>query len=145
MATVTDAKQIVELSILWAETFSRRLDTLEATGRIQRSKSDRELFIEAIWGEISPVEIAKEKAKETILERYAKQFAVLLERAKPAIAGLAAFFTPSQTATDLDELELVNQSVQQRISARLAPYLKPDLDALIQDAARKSQPSIVRP
>jgi hypothetical protein len=145
LAKETDPKKVVELSVLWADAFTRRLGQLEAAGLIMRSKSDWELFADAVWDEISPVEIAKEKAKEAILERYLKKFAVLLQRAQPIIAGLKAFFTPSQSATDLDELEMLNRQLQGLINERLAPYLKPDLDSLVRESAERAKPAFVTP
>jgi len=42
------------------------------------------------------------------------------------MVGLQAFFQPQDVGTDLDDLTMMNNAIQEKVAEIVRPYLKPD-------------------
>ncbi len=60
----------------------------------------------------------------------------------PLIAVLSAFLTPQDVATDYDELKLMDDAIQRRISDILSPYLVPDWKDQMGKVVQQSAPQL---
>lgn len=78
-----------------------------------RSESDLEKIKKEVFDAINPIEWSKEKARDAVIRRYLPRLSPVMKFLSSApVAALTAYLTPSEIASDLDELELANKEVQ---------------------------------
>jgi hypothetical protein len=140
-------KAIIALASVWAASYDRQYDFLRSRGHLEKSTPDAEKIFAEVESKVDPIDIVSDKVKDKILEtavkRYLSRLAPLLKFASsPFAAALKAFFDSSEIASDYDELRLMNDDLQARISAKLAPYLKPDWQVRLNSAAQQAAPAL---
>ena len=120
----THVDQVFELATQWDRTF--RAAYFRVKGQ-PRSTSDVDLILEQARSKVSPIEWAQDKLIDAAVKKYLPRLAPLIGflASAPATA-LTTFLTPSQTASDLDELESVNKDLQDLIFSMTSPALQPD-------------------
>jgi hypothetical protein len=92
-----------------------------------RSTSDVDKILEEVRSEVNPVKWAEDKAIDAVVKKYLAHLAPLLDfLASAPAAAVSAFLTPSDTASDLDELESANKDVQKALFNATSSSFRPD-------------------
>jgi hypothetical protein len=143
----TDPKTIIMLANAWAGSYDKQYNWLRSKGQLQKSVPDSEKIFDELRSKVDPLDIVADKVKDKVIEtavkRYFSRLAPLVVIASGPIGqALKAFFTSSDIATDYDELRLMNEDIQARVSALLAPYLKPDWKSMLTNAVQQAVPSL---
>lgn len=139
-------QQLVRVANLWAEAYGKQFDQLRAAHRIEKSTPDSEKIFEAVKSKLDPIDIAKDKAVDSIVKKLLPKAAVVLKWAStPLGVALQAFFNSSEIATDYDELRLMNEDLQSRFMEKLGPSLKPNWKDLLNSATQQAAPQLVAP
>jgi hypothetical protein len=136
-------------SRLWSESYEKQLRFLQNAGRIKTAENDwtkiKKAVEDKLTAPVNPVDIATDKAKEKIkilLTEQLPRVAAFFELIAPVIGGAVVFFTESETATDFDELNLMNKDLQGRFFRKLDPYLASDWRARLQQLGRDVGPML---
>jgi hypothetical protein len=142
-----DPKRIINLAGLWAASYDKQYDFLRSRGRLERSTPDAEKIFAEVESKVDPIDIVSDQVKDKVLEvavkRYFSRLAPLLKFASsPLAAALKVFFESSEIASDYDELRLMNDDLQTRITTQLSPYLKADWKARLNSAVQEAAPSL---
>lgn len=136
-----DPKLVIHLAIVWGKAFDIRYDALRKEGHVQTSTPDSEKIFGAIKSKIDPIEVAKDKAIDELLKKYLPGAAAVMKFASgPISTALQTFFNSSEIATDYDELRLMNDDLQRRITALLESSLDPDWQSKLQNAVHEAMP-----
>jgi hypothetical protein len=143
----TDPKTILTLANAWAVSYDKQYNWLRSKGRLQQSVPDSEKIFDELRSKVDPLDIVTDKVKDKIIETAVKRYfsrlaPVVVIASGPIGQALKAFFTSSDIATDYDELRLMNEDIQARVSTLLAPYLKTDWKAMLTNAAQQAVPSL---
>jgi hypothetical protein len=131
----------VQLVTAWDGAYRRQLDHLRQQKMLVKAKSDYELIQEAVLDELNPVSIGLDKAKDALLKRYLPRVATFMIKAAPVLGGLQVFFTPSQTATDFDQLQLMNKDLIDRVHKILEPLMVKDWKQRYDSAIKAAAPA----
>ena len=141
-----DVKRTVDLAFIWSNAFGKEYDTLRKRGRLEKAVPESERIREVLNDNFNPVEIAKDQAREVLLERCCKTVAFIMKWAgAPMIAALQAYFDGQDTATDWDELRNMNDELQGIVLSRMRPYMRPDWQARLTGAVEQSRQQLKLP
>jgi len=141
-----DSKRATDLAGLWGRAYADRYNSLRKAAHLERATPDAEKLFEAVNSHLNPVDIAKDKVEDLVLKRYLSWAATLAEWAeKPLSQALKAFFDSSETATDYDELRLMNDDLQKRIIIILEEHMQPGWKDKLDRAVTDALPELRRP
>jgi hypothetical protein len=126
-----DPEAVVYLAALWGKAFDNQYEILRRTGHLERATPEAQRVEAILNGHLNPTEIAKDNAKDRIkdgLRASMSRLGFVIKNGNPtARASLKAYFENlPETASDYDELLLMNDVLQQEIGRQLAPFLKAD-------------------
>ncbi len=117
--------------------------SFEKRGVLKKATPDADKIFEAVSSKLNPLEIAKDKTVDALVKKYFARLAPVVEWAGGSIAeGFNAFFDSSEIATDYDELRLMNDDIQSRVSTLLQPYFKPDWKQTLNQAVKEAGPQL---
>ena len=138
----TNPERIVAIAKTWGQAYARQFDWLRAHGRLTESAPDSQKVFDEVSSRLDPLQVSKDRAEEALLKRYLPLIATIMGwLEKPFVQGLKISAISSDTATDYDELELMNNDLQRRIAILLEPYLQPNWKTSLATALEKSLPS----
>ncbi len=132
-----------ELAVQWDRAY--RVAYLRVKGQ-RRTTSDVDKILEELRSKVDPIEWAKDKLVDAAVKNYLPRLAPLVDflASAPATA-LTVFLTPSQTASDFDELESLNKDVQTLLFSLTSNALRDDwkmrYTTLIQQIPLSPKPS----
>jgi hypothetical protein len=142
----SDPKRVVELAGLWGSAYGDRFDALRKARRIETATPDSAKIFAEVNSRLNPIDIAKDKSEEVLLKKYLSWVATLMEwMEKPLSQALKAFFDGSETATDYDELKLMNDDIQKRVMVLLDPHLRSDWKDKLKRAVIDASPQLIKP
>jgi len=122
-----DPGAVVALGLLWDKAFDAQFDSLRKSHHLESATPEAERIEGAVNDNFNPIEIIKDKAKETLVKEILPKLATLLKWVSSKLAVVLSTFLESQdVATDYDELKLMNDAIQDRVFNALDPYLTPD-------------------
>lgn len=139
----TDPQRILQLALLWGQSYDAQFDYLRKQGRVDQSTPDSEKIFEAVKDKLDPIQIAKDQLLEDLAKQYVPRLATVLEFASsPLGQALAAFFNSSEIASDYDELRLMDDDLQQRFANLLASTLVADWKDQLKAAVTAAAPGL---
>lgn len=142
----TNPHDIVALGMLWAASYGKQYDALRASGHLDRSTPNSQKIFEEVSSKLNPVDIAKDKAIDALVKRFLPRLAFLFKFAEtPLGVALKAFFSSTDIASDLDELNLINDDLSKRFADLLEPFLQADWNDKLKAAAKSSMPALGLP
>jgi hypothetical protein len=113
-----------DLASQWDAVFR---ETFERVKNRPRASSDIDKVLEEVKEEVSPVKWAEDHLVDAMAKRYLARLAPLLDfLASAPTTAIGVFLTPSDTASDLDELNAANREVQSALSAVTNRLLRSD-------------------
>jgi len=144
--SASDAKQVMDLGIIWGHSFDQGYDTLRKRGRIESSTPESQRVFETVSAECGPLSFAIDKAEESLLKRYVPTLASVLEWANgPIMVALKAFMEPQDVASDFEELKLIDDDIQESMLKTLEPHFQPDWKDRLNLAVEKAVPLLKAP
>ncbi len=139
----SDPKDILQIASAWGMAYEARYNELRKKGRVEKATPDADKIFESVSSKLNPLEIAKDKTVDALVKKYFARLAPVVEWAGGSIAeGFNAFFDSSEIATDYDELRLMNDDIQSRVSTLLQPYFKPDWKQTLNQAVKEAGPQL---
>lgn len=138
--------RVIALGTLWGKAFDTQFDNLRKQHRVERAVPDSEKIYEAIKSKIDPLDIVTDRAREAAIKRFLPRLEFVVKWASgPIGAALQAFFTPSDIATDYDELRLMNDQLQEQMLNVLRPSLRPNWNDQLKSAVQSAAPQLRMP
>jgi hypothetical protein len=143
---LSDPKDILNLALLWAAAYDARYSELRKQGHLEKSTPDSEKISEELKSHIDPLEIAKDKIEDKVLKLLLGKLAFLVDVASsPWITALKISLNSSEIASDYDELELMNRSMQKQIVKQLTPFMLPEWKVRLNQAVDQKDLIITKP
>jgi hypothetical protein len=137
----TDPKRAIELAAQWGAAFNRKYDALRQKGHLERAVSEAERIEEVLNDNFNPVNVAIDQTREDLAERYFPRLAPIVKWAGSwEAAALTAFLQPQDTATEVDDMTVMDYAIQERVADIIRPFLKPDWQDRIKELVEQSKP-----
>ena len=143
---LSDPVKLLNIELAWSNVYDSRYEVLRKGGHLEKATPDAERITESVRSALSPLDIAKDHAENAVIEKCLGRFGFLLKWANnPVLTGVKNLFHPVDTATDFDELDRVNNSIQEEIGRQLQPFMVPNWQFQLQTAVNKASPQWSRP
>jgi hypothetical protein len=136
-------RDVGELTAIWGAAFNAQFDSLLVRGHLEKSVPDEERMNEILNDHLNPLEIAKDHAKDWLINKCFRSLPLVLVIVNsPPVGVVNAYFeNMPETATQYDELLLMDRVIEDEVENQLAPLIKtdwkPDLSAFVDRAAPK--------
>lgn len=138
VALADDPQRAIRIAAEWDTVYRKAYLGLKGQ---PRSESDLNKLRDAIVEKINPVEIAKEKALDALVKRYLPRLAPVMAFLSTApMTAVTTFLTPSEVASDLDELEAANKAVHEALWPIVTSKAQPDWRQRLAIALQQVQP-----
>jgi hypothetical protein len=133
-------KRVIELSILWGQSFNAQYRGLRHRGHLEQSTPDDERVEEILNAHLNPFEIAKDHAQDAILKSCLGRLGFVVEwSGLPPVAAILTFFENSpEAASDFDELLLMDSAIQEEVGKQLQPLMLPTWNTDLNAATTQS-------